>query len=158
MTSLVRPASLFALLIAGVVVTLAVLAALLTAPSAGLRMTASTDKVFYGPGERVHIALHLTNTGAATVELHFSSSCQAAFTVEDFQGNPVFDSSLGAGCFLVLTHLTLAPGGSQDFTFTWDQTSSSGPPVPAGEWYRVHGSLWGQAHFQADPAMLYIKS
>ena len=158
MTALMRPASLFVLLITGAIVALAVATAFLTTPNPALRMTVSTDKIFYAAGEPVHVVLHLTNPGAASVELSFSSSCQAAFTVQDFQGNPVFDSSRGAACSAAMTNLTLAPGGSQDFAFTWDQTTSSGPPVPAGEWYRVHGSLWGQVRIQADSATIYIGS
>jgi hypothetical protein len=93
-----------------------------------------TDKLAYRLGEPVQITVTITNTTASALTLRFDSSCQAFFTVEDGSGAIVYQYERHVGCPAVLTELTLQPGESQSYPFTWIQVDDGGAPIPPGDY------------------------
>jgi hypothetical protein len=106
-----------------------------------LGMTARTDKTDYAAGETVRITVTLTNRTSQTVTLNFPSTCQAFFKVETPAGAPVYDHRLHVGCFFVLTSLTLTPGQSQAYQFSWRQINDAGALVPRPAEYVIRGFM-----------------
>lgn len=102
-----------------------------------LKASSTTDKGVYPAGEAVNVTVTVQNVGQATANL--SVGCNAfAFRVEDLQGTPYYDSADAFPvCSLVLRSVSLAPGASTNATFRWDQTTTTGQPVPRGRVYRV---------------------
>lgn len=103
-----------------------------------------TDRTVYAPGERVAITLLLTNRGASPVTLHFSSSCEAFFSVLDLSGAVVYDDRLHVGCLAIVTERTVQPGETVTYDFGWSQVDDAGQPVPAPADYRIRGFLDSQ--------------
>jgi hypothetical protein len=103
-----------------------------------------TDKTIYAPGERVAITLLLTNRGASPVTLHFSSSCEAFFSVLDLSEAVVYDDRLHVGCLAIVTERTVQPGETVTYDFGWIQVDDAGQPVPAPADYRIRGFLDSQ--------------
>ncbi|MEE9230533.1 MAG: hypothetical protein V3U86_07485, partial [Acidobacteriota bacterium] len=72
----------------------------------------------------------------------FPSSCQAFFTVRDYYwGLVVYDLRRHIECLQVLTSLTLEPGQTQVYPFSWDQRDNAGVLVPSPGIYTVDGFL-----------------
>jgi Periplasmic copper-binding protein (NosD)/Intracellular proteinase inhibitor/Bacterial Ig domain len=99
-----------------------------------------TDKATYTQGETVAIDYRITNRAAIPVTLHFRTTCQSFFSVQNSFGVTVFDLGAEAECFTMLTQRTWAPNETVTFHFTWDQRGSSGLQVNPGS-YDIRGYL-----------------
>ncbi len=93
-----------------------------------------TDKLAYRLGEPVQITVTVTNTTDAPLTLYFDTSCQAFFAVEDASGATVYNLELHVGCLTIPTEITLQPGQSQSYPFTWNQVDDGGAPIPPGNY------------------------
>jgi hypothetical protein len=100
-----------------------------------------TPKEVYAPAEPVELAVVLTNLGSLTVTLNFNTTCQVELAVEDSSGAALYDSSQHHACGDALTSLTLLPGESRVFPFTWNQLNDAGGPVPVNSAYTLRGYL-----------------
>ena len=100
-----------------------------------------TDATSYAPGTPVAITFRLTNNSAFPVTLHFPSTCQAFFSVEDSFGSVVYDQRYHVGCFFILTERTWQPGETVTYNFTWNQVDDSGQHVPLPADYRIRGFM-----------------
>src|SRR3989441_6259619 len=99
-------------------------------PSTGLQVQVLTDKPAYGPAEMARFTVVVGNGTNRTVTLHFSTGCQAFFSVESPGGFVFYDLERNTGCPEVLTEYTLGPGESRAETFTWNQVDDAGFPMP----------------------------
>ena len=99
-------------------------------PSTGLQVQVLTDKPAYGPAEMARFTVVVGNGTNRTVTLHFSTGCQAFFSVESPGGFVFYDLETNTGCPEVLTEYTLGPGESHAETFTWNQVDDAGFPMP----------------------------
>lgn len=91
--------------------------------------------------------------------LHFGSTCQLVFEVENAAGERVYPHG-GCGCGLMLTEMHLAPGESRTASLLWTGDRSRYPhegrePSPAGE-YRVFGILGAQGELRSEPEELIL--
>lgn len=103
-----------------------------------LKAWTTTDQALYGPGDVVNVTVHVQNVGTTTGNFSVTPCVAFGFRVVDLQGTPYFDSRNGSTvCALVIHNVSLAPGGEANETFRWDQTTSTGLPIPPGRWYRL---------------------
>lgn len=109
-----------------------------------LETAIQTDKATYGRGEQVQIVLSLTNRGADPLTLHFSSGCEAFFTVADDAGAIVYDFRQHVGCPGIITQRTIQPNETVIYRFGWNQVDDSGAAVPAPANYLIRGFLVSQ--------------
>ncbi len=112
-----------------------------TPPIVQLSATISTDTFVYYSGEPVKTIFTVRNLGTSTVNLTFSSSCQATFRVVNAGGATVYDDSVHRACFWMVTSLGLPVGANATYASGWDQLSADGTRVPAGAVYRVIARL-----------------
>ncbi len=93
-----------------------------------------TDRMLYAPGQPVSIVVTIRNVGSGTLTLSYASPyCQAYFTVEDAAGSIVYDQTRHRSC-LLHPSLTLQPGESKQFAFSWSQITDFGTQVPKGDY------------------------
>ena len=100
-----------------------------------------TDAASYAGGAPVTISFRLTNHSAFPVTLHFPSTCEAFFSVEDSSGSVVYDKRFHVGCFTVLTQRTWQPGETVTYDFTWNQVDDSGQQVTLPANYLIRGFM-----------------
>ena len=72
-------------------------------------------------GARASITVVLTNTNPFSVSLS-EGACALLFYVANFHGDTVYPPSGDWVCILIISSVTLAPGGRQTATFVWDTT------------------------------------
>ncbi len=99
-----------------------------------------TNKTTYVPGEPVAIAFQLTNRTSHAVTLHFPTTCESFFSVEDALGTPVYDDRRHADCLFVFTERTWQPNETVTYNFTWPQANDAGQQVPAAN-YQIRGFM-----------------
>ncbi len=91
-----------------------------------------TDKVTYAPDEPIGIVVHAINATRDSVTLGFSSSCQAAYGIDD-----AYNWIDHVACLTVMTRVVLAPGEDRilgRFTHTANEYRlTPGPHVITGE-------------------------
>lgn len=129
-----------------------------TVPQA-LRVDVSVQPDTIVPGDTAHIEVRLTNPLPLPVTLHFSSSCQLIYEIENAEGEPVHPRG-GWGCLQTLTELHLAAGETHTRQFTWTGDRSLYPeegrePFPAGE-YRVVGMTAARSDLVTDSSKLVL--
>lgn len=129
-----------------------------TVPHA-LRVDVSVHPDTIVPGDTAHIEVRLTNPLPLPVKLHFSSSCQLLFKVENAEGERVHPRG-GWGCLQTLTELNLDAGDTHTRQFTWTGARSLYPeegrePFPAGE-YRVVGMTAARSDLATDSSTLVL--
>lgn len=107
------------------------------APS-DLLVVVNTDKDVYLVGEQIRITVLITNQGQEVTTLHFSTTCQAAFSAED-SSRVWYDLRRHLVCGQMLTELTLQPGESASYSFTWNQVDDNKNQVPAPHQYVIRG-------------------
>jgi hypothetical protein len=73
-------------------------------------VSVSTDKNSYRPNEDISVTVTAHNFTVSAVTLHFSSSCQASYTIDYSYRYPVI-------CLTVLTEVTIPLGGSHSWEF-----------------------------------------
>ena len=100
-----------------------------------------TNKATYLPGEPVGITFLLTNRSAFPVTLHFSTTCQAFFSVADAFGTTVYDLGEHQSCFFILTQRTWQPNETATYDFTWTQVNDAGQQVPVPADYEITGYM-----------------
>jgi hypothetical protein len=92
-------------------------------------------------GEPVVMVLSVRNRLGTPATVEFSTTRQSDFVVVSrSSGNVIWKWSDGKTFDQVVTELELAANETKTFSVTWDQTDSSGQPVPAGE-YEARGVL-----------------
>lgn len=128
-----------------------------TVPQA-LRVDVSVQPDTIVPGDTAHIEVRLTNPLPLPITLHFSTSCQVLFEVEDADGKLVAGGR--GGCLQTLTELHLAAGETHTRQFTWTGDRSLYPeegrePFPAGE-YRVVGMTAARSDLVTDSSKLVL--
>lgn len=79
----------------------------------------------------------------------FSNTCQAYFDVSDAGGAVVYSSQYHFFCGDAITYLTLSPGESRRYDFTWDQKDDGGRLVPLGQEYTIRARFFSS--FPAPP-------
>lgn len=121
-----------------------------------LESVIQTDKGSYLPGETVQIELSLTNRGSLPVTLHYSSSCEAFFSVADGAGSVVYDLRLHVGCLAIVTERTIQPNETVVYPFTWAQVNDSGAPVPRPANYRIRGFFDSQEAVPDAPTTISL--
>jgi hypothetical protein len=93
-----------------------------------------TDRMLYAPGQPVSIVVTIRNVGSTTLTLSYTApNCQAYFTVEDAAGSVVYDHRHFRTC-IIAPPLTLQPGESKQFAFSWSQITNFGTQVPKGDY------------------------
>lgn len=80
----------------------------------------------------VRLVLHVTNTGEAPLELHFSTSQRYDFIVETATGEEVWRWSNDMAFMQALSQDTLPAGGSWAMDAVWDPGDRSGEYVATG--------------------------
>lgn len=110
-------------------------------PAARLVVSVAADKATYLPGQHVIVTVRVTNAGDGIAYVLFGSTCQASYAIFTVDGSAVYDYRTHVACGQMFTNLTLHPGDSRNFTFTWNQLSASGVPVLAFRSYRIQGVL-----------------
>jgi hypothetical protein len=112
-------------------------------PPPALSVAVRTDKAVYAPGELVLIEIDVANLDtAAVMTLHFSSSCQAHFHIEDLSGAPVYTKPLY--CFFAFTQLVLQPGQTVTYADEWALIDDSGQPLTLSGEYVIRGVVLDQ--------------
>lgn len=101
------------------------------------RVDFSGDDGQFDEAEAIEITQTMTNCSETPVVLHYLTTQRYIVTIEDAETSVVvWDSAEGKSFAPVLGDEEIAPGGTQVFTETWDQTDASGDQVAKGE-YKV---------------------
>lgn len=108
-----------------------------------------TDKLIYGPEDKIEMEMTLTNTLAQEKTIQFSSGCQTSYII----GN--YDHSQGLACTAAITSITLPPYGSHTWKMTHDLKNNT---IPAGSYYVVGKLLGNNWPFATSQNMITIKS
>ena len=139
------------LVIASIVVAGLTIAAVLVLVGSerGVDLSVHTEKKAYAPGEPVLIHAKLTNYGFKEVELVYGNSIVVMFTICDSDGFMVFNWPKYA--LEVITHVTLEPGETRDYEYSWNQLNESGEQAELPDTFTVHALSWSFSHqFRAD--------
>jgi hypothetical protein len=95
-----------------------------------LRFTLSTTKSTFAQGEQVPFTFTISNAGTGPV--NYTEEAQK-YRALIFQNNtPVWDSNYGVAS-TTASQVTLAPGASRRFEFTWSQKNSKFDNAPEGQ-------------------------
>ncbi len=106
-----------------------------------------TDRPVYSLGDTVKVTITLTNVGDEVATLGLPDPCSVVFLVYDGNGQPAYNSTKNVGCIQVWWDLTLKPGASQMWHYSWNTTTDSGDPVPAPASYELIPSfVWGRLY------------
>jgi PKD repeat protein len=105
-----------------------------------LRVSVNINKQTYAKGEQVDITIVLSNSGPNQATLHFSTTCQSTFKVED-DSRIWYDESRHVACGLAFTEVTVPPGGTVSYSFTWNQVDDGGNQVPVPHDLLVKGII-----------------
>ena len=125
----------------------------------GLRLEVSVDRAVITSGDTANIQVSLTNTRSEPVTLHFGSTCQLVFEVENAAGQRVYPVG-GWGCGMALTELSIKSGETRKMEAKWVTGGSPNPdegrdPFPSGQ-YQVYGVLGAQPKLRSGSAPLAI--
>lgn len=110
--------------------------------ASGIEGLASSLEVEVRPG-RVHLLLHVTNTGAEPVAFTFPTSQRYDFVVETGDGDRVWQWSSDMAFLQAISHQTLAPGETWDMDAEWDPGDRRGTYVARG-WLTSSAARLGQ--------------
>ena len=110
-------------------------------------------------GEVVPIALAVTNTGDATIELYLRGRTIAFDVIVQSEAGAVVWQRLSGEIIPAILQLKALPAGeSLILTTRWDQRTQSGVPVPAGT-YSVRGLLLTDGEPMQTPVVtLHIRA
>ena len=134
-----------------------------TAPSANapVRVTVQPTQTLVGGSETATFTLRVENITPSVVDLTFPSSCQVLpYFVDRGTGQAVTPRGGGFACATVITHQTLAPGGSfsQVVTVTAGNDPLPGrivlPPGNYGIYARLEDSTY---KVQSDPFQFSVR-
>lgn len=78
------------------------------------------------------LSFTVTNGTKDAIQYEFSSAKQFDISITDSNAKEIWRQSDGKMYAQLMTHLTLPPGRSREWTTTWRGTSSHGDPVPPG--------------------------
>jgi hypothetical protein len=93
----------------------------------------------FAAGDAVGVRVAVGNYGDAPATLQFPTACQAAFSIsKTLSGESLYDVDLHRACAPSFTELTVPPGESREFPFSWDQRDDGGALLLAGL-YWAHG-------------------
>ncbi len=99
----------------------------------------------YVPGEPVQIEVVLFNHDPInTVVLHFPTSCQVSYKVEDLEGSALYFHPAHQFCLAILTTLIIPPGQTETVAFSWIQVDDAGAQVPLPSYYVIRGIVLNQ--------------
>ena len=116
----------------------------------GVRVALAVGAPAYDPGEPVTFAIVVRNVGFVDARVDFATSCHTRFEVLDVRSGIVYHSEVHYGCFEMLTSITLAPGETRTYPWTWDQTTDEKIPV------RHPSAVFLLAFFGSRPAVAPI--
>lgn len=119
-----------------------------------LRLSLTTSKAAYTPGEPVKLILTVGNISDHPVILSFESAKKYDFVVSQ-GGDEIWRWSNGQLFAMVLTHLILAPRDSRRFEAVWLQTDQTSQRVRPG-FYEATGNLQLQRHALSDSTSFVI--
>ena len=109
-------------------------------PPPSIAVSVSPNRIYYAPGETVGLTVDVKNNTTAPVTLNFSD-CQATFDVETLDGLVVYQFLRHVGCPFVFTQITIPPGETRSFPFSWNMTDDAGAPVPLPADYVLRGRI-----------------
>lgn len=107
-----------------------------------------TDKSTYVYGDTVAMTVTAYNPGADTVVLHFPSSCQVSYTIDNFS---FINHTV---CATVLTSRTILPHGTIQWDYLKYPASGSGWPLLALGSHTITGQVLGYA--TSDTLTLFV--
>jgi hypothetical protein len=117
--------------------------------------TTSTAHGTYARGAAIPITFTVTNTGTQAANFQIGSCVDYLIQVE--QGaQMVWTPSVG-GCGGIIRPVIIAPGSTNTYTVTWDQTDLQGNAAPAGT-YTVLGKLTPYAFDGSDTTPVSISA
>lgn len=110
-----------------------------TVPEQILPMQLSATERNLARGQSTVLTVSLANTLEQVVRLSFPSTCQVRLYIKD-GNNRVAAPKTAYSCASVPSLITLQPGQTRTFDFTWSGESELGPPgsghpLPAGPYY-----------------------
>jgi len=109
-------------------------------PPPPISVGVSPDRIYYAQGETVGLSVDVKNNTTMPVTLHFGG-CQAAFDVETLDGVVVYQFLRHVDCVLIATQITIQPGQTRSFPFSWNMTDDEGAPVPLPADYVLRGRI-----------------
>lgn len=89
-----------------------------------LAFSLETPKSVYKVGEAVPLTLTVQNTGTQAVTVTYGDTVNSAFAVQQ-NGADVYVSNLGG--IEAINTISIDPGASKQFTFSWAQTNNVDP-------------------------------
>ncbi len=110
-------------------------------PAPRLVLSVAADNETYLPGEAVIVTVRVTNAGNGVAFVLFGSTCLASYSILTIDGSVVYDHQAHVACGQMFTNLTLRPGDTRIFSFSWDQVTDGGIPVQPFRSYRIQGIL-----------------
>jgi len=91
----------------------------------------TTDKDVYSSGESIKITYTLTNNTGSRLVFNFNTVVGLNIKISS-DGHAVFDNNDASVTLVVSPTIEIEAGSSQDFTFVWNQNTSSFAAVQAG--------------------------
>lgn len=119
-----------------------------------LRLTLSSDRAVYAPGQPVVLTLTLVNLGAGPVSMTTPTSQLYEFAVLQ-DGRKVWRWSRGKVFPTEITEVLLGPGQTGKYTVSWDRRDQDGRPVAPGA-YTAVGVWVGGEQVGLSPLQLPI--
>lgn len=92
------------------------------------------------PAGTTNITFRMTNLTTHAVTLHFPTTCESFFRVEDQSGSRVYDYMAHQPCFQAFSQRTWQANQTVIYNFVWNQVYDNGTPVPPGT-YRIVGYM-----------------
>jgi hypothetical protein len=97
------------------------------APRTLVSVDAVTNKATYSSGESINVEVSMRNSGTEPLKIDKFPPVVSLMKADTQQ--PVYTFSAGKDV------VTIAPGGTANFTLSWNQTDSGGNRVPGGSYY-----------------------
>jgi hypothetical protein len=120
------------------------------ATTLAIRNNAGTPTATFDRGEPIELLLSVRNRLDTPATVEFPTGRQSDFVVVSrTSGNVTWKWSDGKSFTLALTEIEFAANETKTFSVIWDQTDSSGQPVPSGD-YEARGVLIFEG-FDTDP-------
>jgi len=104
-----------------------------------VKLGVETDKHWYTTSDTVRIVVSATNTGTTPVTLTFPDDMKAYFIVEDMMGFVMYNERYHQIILPWFTYLTIEPGETVWYSFSWAQQTDDGGKVPVPANYLVDG-------------------
>lgn len=103
-------------------------------PPPGLRLTLTTDRQIYPPGQPVVLRLEVVNEGGEEIVLRFRSSQRYDFRIQDASGRMIWQWAADRAFMMALGSERLEPGGR----LVYEERYDGNPPAGA---YSAIGTL-----------------